>query len=213
MNAPIGILEDATSLCARLKTATRAAHDHTEGLPFSRQLLAGTLTRDAYIAHLASHYALHAVLESSLDVAPDARIQLVWQDNRRKIEWLRDDVAFFGRDDTLSADVQAAVDGFAAFVRELRRHEPIALIGALYVFEGSTLGGAFLRPRIADMFDLSDGGIRYYTGYGRHTGSTWKAFRAAVDMLPLSPSEADRIVEVASQTFVHVGDVLRAIVP
>lgn len=213
MNAPLNVLCDTTSLSSRLKAETRAAHDHTEGLPFSRQLLAGTLTADAYVAHLASHYALHAVLESSLDVASDPRLRLVWSDGRRKLAWLRADLEHYGHDGVLAPEVQDAIDAFAQRVREWRRSQPLTLLGALYVFEGSTLGGAFLRPRLAEMFELSDGGIRYYTGYGRATGSTWKAFRASVDALPMTSSEADAIVDAASETFIHVGEVLRAIVP
>ena len=51
------------------------------------------------------------------------------------------------------------------------------LLGAMYVVEGSRLGGQMIARHIADRFAMGEGcGTAYFRGYGERTGSMWKVF-------------------------------------
>lgn len=67
--------------------------------------------------------------------------------------------------------------------------------------EGSTLGGRFIGPAMAQRFGLSDRqGYAYFDPYGDRTGSMWNAFKAeAVARVPAG--EYDAAVAAARATF------------
>lgn len=55
---------------------------------------------------------------------------------------------------------------------------PAAAMGALYVLEGSTLGGRVIGRHIAALHGIEGDGLAYYRGYGPNTGAMWAVFRA-----------------------------------
>jgi heme oxygenase len=73
--------------------------------------------------------------------------------------------------------------------------------GSMYVMEGSTLGGRFIAPHVAERLDLAPGrGNAYFEGYGPRTGSMWNAFReTAAASVP--ESQYDDAVKAAIATF------------
>ena len=76
-----------------------------------------------------------------------------------------------------------------------------AIFGSMYVMEGSTLGGRFIAPHVAQMLSLGQGqGNAYFEGYGARTGSMWNAFR---DTAAASVPESlyDDAVRAAIDTF------------
>lgn len=55
---------------------------------------------------------------------------------------------------------------------------PAAALGALYVLEGSALGGQVLVPQLARHLGVRpDHGARYFHGFGERTGAMWREFR------------------------------------
>jgi heme oxygenase len=57
-------------------------------------------------------------------------------------------------------------------------HNVAEAFGSMYVMEGSTLGGRFIAPHVAQRLALTPGiGNAYFDGYGPRTGSMWNAFR------------------------------------
>lgn len=60
----------------------------------------------------------------------------------------------------------------------IRLDSPAAAIGALYVMEGSALGGQVLVPQLSRHLGLRpDHGARYFHGFGERTGAMWREFR------------------------------------
>ncbi len=73
-------------------------------------------------------------------------------------------------------------------------------LGALYVVEGSTLGGQIIARRVArDLGHGPDTGCAYYAAHGARTGAMWRAFQAVLAQEP--PEAADRMVASAQATF------------
>ena len=130
----------------------------------------------------------------------------------RRVDLLRGDLAALGFSGTTMPDgTRAASHAFARWIEECARIEPVALLGILYVIEGSTLGGALLRKHLAASFALTDAGLRYYTPYGSHPKPHWVAFSARMNELDLTDVEADAVVAAAGETFDRIGQILVSI--
>jgi heme oxygenase len=187
----------AHDLMSRLKAATAPMHARLEAaLPFMH----ADLTLDAYAALLARFLTFVAPWEDALARQLGAR-HAALVSPRRKAHLLRDDLAAvqaLGARSTPSGEAAAppALDSDAA------------VFGAMYVMEGSTLGGRFIAPCMAERFGLADGrGCRYFDPYGAHTGSMWNAFRqAAVAAVP--PHQHDEAARAAVATFTTLHGVL-----
>jgi heme oxygenase len=76
------------------------------------------------------------------------------------------------------------------------------LLGALYVLNGSALGGQIILGRVCIGLGLSPrSGARYFRGDGRRTRTIWQAFLDELaDIDPLS-ARGDRVEQGALQTF------------
>lgn len=109
---------------------------------------------------------------------------------RRKTAHLRRDLAHFGIDaDRLPvAKRLPSVEGPAAY-------------GAMYVLEGSTLGGAVIARLLERRLGLTpETGASYMRAYGPAVGPMWQAFRERVRAASAPTTDA-AIVQAAAETF------------
>ena len=81
------------------------------------------------------------------------------------------------------------------------------LFGALYVVEGSTLGGQIIARHLKEKFDLGEtSGVAFFNGYGKNTGKMWNAFRAAItEYATAADADDEEIIESANRTFEQIG--------
>lgn len=72
-------------------------------------------------------------------------------------------------------------------------------LGALYVLEGSTLGGRIIATMLIRQLD-ADKGISWFSSYGNETEGMWQSFRDFLDIngTPLVSADA---LEAANATF------------
>jgi heme oxygenase len=78
---------------------------------------------------------------------------------------------------------------------------PEKALGALYVFEGATLGGQIISRHLEKELGYTSGeGYRYFQSYGPETGRRWREFRSFLQQ-PVSASTADHTVATAGETF------------
>ena len=105
----------------------------------------------------------------------------------------------------------AAAAAFAADIEKTAAGDPAALLGFLYVMEGSTLGASMLRGPVATAYGLEEKGLAYYTPYGRRPGPHWKAFRQRMNAAPLDTGQQQRVVDAAKLAFRRVGAMLCAL--
>jgi heme oxygenase len=77
-------------------------------------------------------------------------------------------------------------------------------VGALYVLEGSTLGGRGISKMLLKncSFLLPDQ-LKFFNGYGEATGPMWTGFLHWMNELELSPAERKDMMEAANRTFYH----------
>jgi heme oxygenase len=206
------ILAPAPTIMARLRAETRSQHDAAEAIPFSASILAGSLPLASYAAQLAAYVPVHRVLESAIGCGGHPALARAWDPSMRRVELLHADLAALGfSHGSMPDSTRATSHAFAAWIEETAWSEPVALLGVLYVLEGSTLGGAFLRKNLAAAFSLTDAGLRYYGPYGIHPKPHWVAFSARMNELDLTDAECEAVVHAAQATFDRIGQVLVSI--
>lgn len=198
----------------RLKAETRPQHDKAEQGGFGTRVMGGGLTRDMYAAHLVTWNRILSHLEEALRNCEDPIVAAVWHEGLAKEGVLATDIdALSAADTPLNGSTEAGIERFCAMIDDLAASDPPALLGPLYVLEGSTLGGTIMKPRIASQLGLKDGpGLTYYGVYGKEVGRRFGEFRGRMSGAADDSGHEDAIVESAKATFDHVGLLLVAIV-
>ena len=177
-----------SAVALQLKEDTRTVHETLEArlIPFLENIADG----NAYAQLLRAFYGFYHPLETriatqiSAAVLPDAA-------ERRKAAWLLEDLALLGDGAPAQGAVLPAIDCEGA------------AWGALYVLEGSTLGGRLICRMLEKQ--LPGAGLRFFAGYGSQTGHYWTTFLAAFERaaLRLSYSEIRAAAFFTFQSFDH----------
>jgi len=76
-------------------------------------------------------------------------------------------------------------------------------LGALYVLEGSTLGGRGITKMLLKNTEvgLAPQQVQFFAGYGSQTGAMWTTFVNVLNSFQWSAAETAEMVEAANQTF------------
>ncbi len=205
----------ASGVMNRLKAETRAAHDATEAIPFSDAMVKEHLPRAAYIGQLAAYRVIHEALEDALRTSSDPAVRAVWTEDLAKAPLLDTDLAYFTAEiPTVPPAALDAAEAYASAIRDLASSNPPALLGHLYVLEGSTLGATILRMHLANMYDLdleTADGLKYYSPYGNQVMPHWMQFKARMNEAVSEPAQQDAVVNAAKDAFDRIGRVLVAL--
>lgn len=177
------------TLRARLRESTHATH---VGLERSLDLLNPELQLTDYQTLLARFYGYYQPLEFAMNVAltnsePDL------MNGRWKCAALAADLRHLGMSATeLERLTLAEQTPSLSCIAEV--------VGAMYVTEGSTLGGLVLTRHFSERFGLTpERGLAFFNVYGERTGDLWQAY---LSRLPtFDNSDADLVVNAAMSTF------------
>jgi heme oxygenase len=95
-----------------------------------------------------------------------------------------------------------------AWMDTLADSQPMALLGVLYVLEGSTNGSKYIARKVRPAYALPENGegSAYLDPYGTAQPTRWQEFKAAMDGLNLPAGEVDQVVLAAMQTFDSIRD-------
>ncbi|RSK51419.1 biliverdin-producing heme oxygenase [Hymenobacter rigui] len=170
-------------ILSRLRQETRPYHDVLEANEFNQALGAGTITEEKTARFLAKLYGFVVPFEQAVR-AHGSLFGPEWELERRF------------RSPLLRQDLPAA-DTLPLAPNLPPLHTWPQLLGALYVLEGSTLGGQVIARQLAKA------GIparAYFSGHAEQTGPLWKAFVHQL-AAAATPENADAIVASASLTF------------
>jgi len=196
-------------IMATLKTATADHHRRAEKHEFQQMMVRGALSREAYAEWLGQMLLVHRGLEEHLTklVASHPAVGAVFDDSRRKVPFLLDDLAFYqGRADS---DPVPATRRFLQCLDSLAASSPLALLGPLYVLEGSTNGARFIARRLRTAFDLpaDGGGVAYVDPYGEDQPRRWQEFKDEMEQLAFGEADIRIITQAAQETFDAIGAV------
>ena len=178
---------ERASLHARLRAATAPAHRALEDDLDWRTRVA---TLSGYRDLLARLYGFHAVWESAIGAGLADEAFLA---PRRRLIRLAEDLGHLG----LSPGTVAALPKPAPPVLA----DPAAATGALYVLEGSTLGGQLIGRHIAGLYGFSGDGLTYYRAHGDAAGAMWSAFRRRLERFADDPVAEASLTGTAVATF------------
>lgn len=199
----------------QLKAATFLQHARLQELPYFQTLVAFQLPLESYVGHLRALAVIHGALEQALATCQDAAVSSVWRDDMRKLPCLNQDLRFF--ESRVVPDIKESVNlalEVADAIRLQSLAQPLALLGYLYVLEGSTMGASVLRPISARAFLLNgDNGLSYLRGNGPRAHAHWAQFQKRMNVLQLAPKERDLIAKVAGGFFERLAAIFGALHP
>ncbi|UZR94542.1 biliverdin-producing heme oxygenase [Chondrinema litorale] len=185
-----------------LKSATRKNHDKVEKLAFSSKIMDGSINIDEYSSLILKQYFFHKNIESQLNkVLNDKQKEQLDFSRRRKVHLLKYDM--------LELQLEEEMLSFSK-MPELQIKNINDAIGAMYVLEGSTLGGAVIRKKlISNMQIQPNTTFHYYGCYGTDTGNFWKQFILQATVFGNEESAQKEIVAKATETFEYFENILK----
>lgn len=175
----------AADVLSRLKEET--AHHHRE-VEAQVTFLEAPDPRGAYAGYLARLLGFHAPLERALAALPLPGALR----GREKAPLLSADLRALGVSPEAVPACEALPD-LSTLPRAL---------GCCYVLEGATLGGKYVRRRLAGR--VPDEATGYLNCYGEEVGPRWNAFRTAVRE-SLAPADHEACIDAARDTFDALG--------
>lgn len=158
-----------------LKAATAQAHKRLDAR-FSGLDLAD---RDDYIAFLRAQAGAFVPVEAALDAAGAERVMEDWPNRRRS--------------DAVLADLDQLGETAPTAVQAPRLRSQTELLGAIYVLEGSRLGGAMLARAVPDTLP------RRFLAAGNP--DAWRAFVKALDERLSSQADIEDAARAANAVF------------
>lgn len=175
-------------LADQLKIRTLASHQELEKVLMQR--MRAMRTTDDYIALLQIFYRYFGALEERIGLFIGSA-ELPDHLQRRKSESLAIDIRALGGlvpEKVTLSEIPVIDDHLQAF-------------GALYVMEGSTLGGQFISQMIAKQLDIQDKGLSFFQSYGQHLQTMWATFKMTLNRQAGNDSDAERLITAADATF------------
>jgi heme oxygenase len=143
---------------------------------------------------LERFYGFYAGFEPVIARASGLKRHLADWDERARLPLLTHDLLWLG----VSEGQLAALPVCARFPETT---DFPALFGALYVTEGSTLGGQVIARHLAKSLALKPGsGAGFFYGHGEQTGVKWKVYIQALNAVATEQNQG-RIVEAAVEMF------------
>lgn len=170
----------------RLRSETATAHKNLEA---RLDILSPDLDAGRYRRILQTFASLHADLEAKLETLASERSNSFAHDyllHRRKSPLLTKDLG--------EAPRPSSGNYFGWIQSEAQ------LLGALYVIEGSTLGGQVVSQHLGKITPTVR--TNYFESYGAETGRNWQKFVFVLGNRPAS--EHDEIVRSADRTFLEI---------
>jgi heme oxygenase len=181
------------SVVSMLRERTRPLHDQTEaGIDLQRALS----SCDEYRRMLAGYLGLYRPFEAALSQASHEARELVDWPASGRVPLLERDLLALG-----STQEEIAAMPNAPVMPDLT--DPSAMLGALYVVEGSQLGGQMIYRDVQSKLHLDvTTGASFFAGAGTHTGPRWKQFLSGLEQQTQDTAQA---VEAACAMFHYFG--------
>ncbi|WP_374948609.1 biliverdin-producing heme oxygenase [Mucilaginibacter sp.] len=180
-------------LSDKLKEETKSNHQQLEKVMVGK--LRAIRSKEEYADVLKLFYGYFGGLEMEINKVIDASL-LPDNADRRKTQSLADDLQSLGA----AVPVKASGDDLPVLTSHLQA------IGALYVIEGSTLGGKIISKMMQQQLALRDNELTFFTSYGNNTEQMWDAFKDALNYQATNPEQEAVVIAAANQTFLKFGE-------
>lgn len=177
-------------LSTKIKEATTEAHQNLEGKVVRK--LKAIRSNDDYADLLKYCYAYFNALEQA--VAPYITAEILPNHaSRRHSGYIKADIEELGSNvNELPAVTVPAVNNL------------VEALGALYVMEGSIMGGPYIVQMLAK--GGINTGVSFFSGYGEQTGRMWGIFTEVLNNAAQSEKEEAQAVKSARETFANFAE-------
>ena len=172
-------------LSDKIKDATKPAHLNLEKIVV--QQLKSIKNNEDYAAFLTKFYTYFSQVEKA--IAPYISEQLLPDlKERRNSSFLKNDIEVLGNDVNSVNEVEVPVISNA-----------VSALGALYVMEGSIMGGRIIIQMLEKLGINT--GLSFFSGYGQDTGEKWGVFTKVMNETATSEEAQEQAVNTANETF------------
>ena len=178
-------------LSTKIKEATKTAHQELEKKVVLK--LKAIRNNGDYADLLKHFYAYFSAVEKTIlpyitsELLPDHA-------SRRNSSYLKNDIEELG----------ASVEGLPPVTAPEIRNALEAL-GAMYVMEGSIMGGPIIVGILAK-YGINSG-VSFFSGYGENTGKMWSGFTGVMNAQPSDEADEYLAINAANETFSRFSDV------
>lgn len=175
-----------------LRTRTTPSHKALEANPYSVALMAHETTLENYATYLKKLYGFVKPYENKVFDVLAVHVPNI--DDRRKTALIVSDLKALGYNEEQIAalpiyDYPAPTSVAQAF-------------GAMYVLEGSTLGGSIIYKRLNHLIQVDkEHNGRYFTAYGDTSGLKWKEFVNVFAERTVADNAQSETIDSAVATF------------
>lgn len=174
----------------KLKEATLYNHQQTEKILVAK--MRNMVSKQDYVALLSDFYAYFGGIECQIAHFIDTS-NLADYLERRKTAAIADDINALGGTVPLKAEGNN--------LPKIDNH--LQAFGALYVIEGSTLGGEIISKMVKQHLQIDDNsGLSFFNSYGVETHQMWAKFKLILNDIANTPLDEDTIIQAANETFV-----------
>jgi len=182
-------------LSTSIKEATKEAHLNLEKKVVQKMK---AIRSDADYADFLKHfYAYFNQVEQA--IAPYITTELLPDHaERRNSSYLKQDI------EELGSNVNDLPTATAPEI-----NNTIQALGALYVMEGSIMGGPII-VKMLEKFGITKG-VSFFSGYGEATGQMWGKFVAVLNAQANNEAEEQQAITTANDTFSNFGEVFGAV--
>ncbi len=178
---------------ALLKAKTEQAHKETEAFSYGDLIMSGRLQLSHYKDIIVKNYQLHLAVEPALAELPELDELFEGQLSKRfKCESLLNDLNKIDPNTSKLSSVELP----------FRLQTVPQALGAMYVLEGSSLGGAVIKRALEKIPAIAEkNAFNFYGFYGSELGNMWKLFSEKVEGFIRNEEDQNQIVQYAILTF------------
>lgn len=175
------------TLAEKLKSSTQFEHQETEKLLVGK--IKSIQSAEDYVKVLKIFYGYFAPVEKLVRQHITAT-RLPDIDERRNISKIEEDLKLLGYDQPLT---------LSPVLPEIKNDYHAA--GAMYVQEGSTLGGRHIARMISSKLESASSALTFFQGYNEKTEEKWEDYKDFLNRSFVTESEQEQVIAGAKSTF------------
>jgi heme oxygenase len=198
-----------TTVMELLRDSTSDMHNSAEANEFQHKLSAAKVQKDELGRYLQQLYLIHQSISNLIEQSKtnNDALRHVVRDYHSDLTCIVNDIEYLGQKPELATPLKATADLVASMI-ETSKNQTAALLGYLYVLEGSTNGAKFLAKALRNGLELPvDAGASYFDRYGDKQRERWNEFKQAMNEVEFTEDERAKLVSTAAETFQTFGKI------
>jgi heme oxygenase len=199
------------SVMNMVRTAISESHQQIEMTPFSKGMMDGSISRSEYANGLVQLWYIHGELERL--VQADHDVAEYFTSEMIRTHTISRDLKAFGFD-IHSFQLMNETLGITNQFRDWSTQKPFALLGCIYILEGSRMGSLVIAKPLGKTLGLMPGdtaGIEYHTEGAAQTPLRMRTFKEKIDQAGLDSERVGNVTEGAVRFMELLNDLYAAL--